>query len=416
MTSVAGALAGRTVQATPYQFAKVADNKGIFKDLDFPTINNGGEVAFRGTLANGDYAIYKGNAANLTEVARVGQAVDGGLLEGLGVFAIINDPGTVAFTSFRAAPNFAGITGLFARDGAGIHRIAPADPAQFFASFGYWLNNSEDISFNALAPSYTDLYLGHSSATPAAQLLLVGGSINSSIDAPVINDGGTIAFEAAHTSGNYIYVRDPAGGLTILASNPNPPSGSGGSNYLSYPDINNPGTVIFSMKQWDGGFGLYKSQNGALQQLLSADNTLFARTDGSPAINNLGDIAFYAGLDSGARGIFDGIDPVSNKVILAGDQLSGLTVSDVVFYRGLNDAGQIAFGVTFTDGSKGIYIATPVPEPSSAMLIVAALPLLFAMRRNRKVPLICQFAARFAQSPPCASSTSSATSRFHSRS
>lgn len=40
---------------------------------------------------------------------------------------------------------------------------------------------------------------------------------------------------------------------------------------------------------------------------------------------------------------------------------------------GLNDAGQIAVALSFTDGLSGVYVLTPVPEPATAMLVALAL-------------------------------------------
>jgi hypothetical protein len=89
-----------------------------------------------------------------------------------------------------------------------------------------------------------------------------------------------------------------------------------------------------------------------------------------PAINSLGTVAFYTTLKPGPplppgsgvyAGIFTGPDPVADKVIAVGDPLFGSTVADVQFYRGMNDAGQIAFYAGIVGGPSGIFLAEPAP-------------------------------------------------------
>ena len=45
----------------------------------------------------------------------------------------------------------------------------------------------------------------------------------------------------------------------------------------------------------------------------------------------------------------------------------------------INDLGQIVFEYTLEDGPSGVAIATPVPEPNSALLLFSALSILGRM-------------------------------------
>jgi hypothetical protein len=105
------------------------------------------------------------------------------------------------------------------------------------------------------------------------------------------------------------------------------------------------------------------------------------------SINDDGQVAFYATLAAGGAGIFTGADSISDKVIATGDPLLGSTVSEIAFgRRGLNDNGQIAFWARLANGQQGIFVATPVPEPNSIVLLLSAAGLLgiAGYRRRRQ--------------------------------
>ncbi len=69
-------------------------------------------------------------------------------------------------------------------------------------------------------------------------------------------------------------------------------------------------------------------------------------------------MAFRADLTVSGKGIFVGPDPVVNKVILTGDSLNGSTVTNLSFSKkGLNNLGQIAFYAELADGTRGIFQA-----------------------------------------------------------
>jgi hypothetical protein len=73
------------------------------------------------------------------------------------------------------------------------------------------------------------------------------------------------------------------------------------------------------------------------------------------------------------------------KVLDKGDILDGKVVSQAHLGRlGLN-SNQIAMAVVFEDRSSGIYIATPIPEPTTIALLVPAFGLLaICVRAARK--------------------------------
>jgi len=87
---------------------------------------------------------------------------------------------------------------------------------------------------------------------------------------------------------------------------------------------------------------------------------------GQVSINNRGEIVFGASLKAGGRGLFNGPDPVADKIIAIGDELLGSGVvglpQNFMNPRGLNNAGQILFSANLADGRTVIVRADPDGE------------------------------------------------------
>jgi hypothetical protein len=148
------------------------------------------------------------------------------------------------------------------------------------------------------------------------------------------------------------------------------------------------------------GRGLWAGAIGNLKLIVKdgdqvpgfAPNVLFGGTIGTTrsysqiSLNDNGLLAFLAGTSSGKLGLF-GADGAGNigYIIGTGDLLpigggQSKTVDDLDISE-LNTLNQVAFTAHFTDGTNGAFIAS-VPEPSAALIaIAAALPLL-ARRRH----------------------------------
>jgi hypothetical protein len=257
--------------------------------------------------------------------------------------------------------------------GSGKKPSTIATTAGDFQRFGFepTVNNSGVVAFKAqLDNSDQGLFSGQDGkrANITTHYLSSNSQFSEfgTLSRPSINNLGDIAFEeSVDSGGSGIFVTQEGGFKTIAEPDPNVNVGR--------PNLNDSGTVAFHR--------FFNDRAG--EELVSGDGgplTVIADTNGPfqsfgfyfgfvpPALNNNGDVAFFAELDTGGSGIFVGPDPVGDRVIGTGDTLDGSTVTNLRFCdEGLNDSGQLAFQATFDDPSVpdgrrvAIYRATPVP-------------------------------------------------------
>jgi hypothetical protein len=87
-----------------------------------------------------------------------------------------------------------------------------------------------------------------------------------------------------------------------------------------------------------------------------------------PGLTNLGTVVFNASY-SGGSGIFT----QNGLVVKTGNVIDGLTLTGFDAnlannVASINDNGEIAFFASFSDGTKAIVMATPIPEPATLAL------------------------------------------------
>jgi hypothetical protein len=105
----------------------------------------------------------------------------------------------------------------------------------------------------------------------------------------------------------------------------------------------------------------YRPADGSTETLADTDG-LFASFDFPIAINNRGEVAFGARRDDMVTGVFAGPDPVNDVVLRSGQPLFGQTVGNVrVGNKAINDRGQLAMVVEFTNLTRAIIVADPLP-------------------------------------------------------
>ena len=201
-----------------------------------------------------------------------------------------------------------------------------------------------------------------------------------------MNDTGTVAFRR----GNETSILTINGGLiTTIADS------SGPFNYFgAAPSLNEVGRVAFvaGVNGIDGGvFGIYSGNGGPLTTIADLSGPFSYLGDfnfGQPSINGSGSVAFVAGLDAGGGGLYTGDGAATSEVIGSGDPLFGSIITALTISpTSLNDAGQVAFYYELANGTTGIAIANPVPEPGGVSLLIGGLLTLLgsahANRRNR---------------------------------
>ena len=359
-----------------YTFTLVADSAGPFRNFYFPSpsLNAGGTVAFAANLDDGRLGIFTGNGGVVTTIAL------GALPNGSFGYPSINQAGTVAF--FATEGNGVGER-IVSGSGGPLTTVADAS-GQFrgFAS-GY------SVSINTTG---TVAFWASQDTGPAGIFINSGGTVTSGFlnSAPLfaefnasINDNGTVAFRTSNGTG-ILTVAD--GLITTITDS------SGPFNYFGRaPSLNNAGRVAFvaGINGIDGGvFGIYTGNGEPLTTIADLSGQFSYLGDfnfNQPPINAAGNVAFVAGLDAGGGGIFIGDGTTTSQILDARAPFFGSTLTGVgISPTSLNDSGQVAFYYELANGTTGIAIATPVPEPSSVgLLVFGALGILSG--RSRKL-------------------------------
>jgi hypothetical protein len=350
LTAIAVTSWGNRLQAS-YTFAKIADTTGSqYSWLSVDGLNNLGTVVFSTQLGQNDYGVYVGNGSSLTQVVRTGDVFSGQRFEMVNRGAV-DDLGRVAFTSFQSAPNWTGIRGVFLWNSGQLTQVASESTTEVA------INNNSNVAYVGSAPSYSNLCFWDGGTTTT---IVRGSDIHGSISFLTMNDTGSVAFSA---TSERLFTANGNSRTEIIGN-------SSAFSYLQGHDINNSGTVVFSGLLKAGGFALCEYLNGDTSTLVQTSTSDFTWI-GSTAINNLGQIAFTATPNGGSKGIYAGIDPLRDKVVAVGESLDNRVIADIGFAQRLNDSGQLAFWAKFADGNQAIFLASPIPEPSAFVLLVA---------------------------------------------
>lgn len=206
---------------------------------------------------------------------------------------------------------------------------------------------------------------------------------------PAISHQGTIAYEWRGPTGplgstDSLYTLH--NGVTTLVTSTQAAS----LTFFNTIAVNDAGTVVAST-----GPTLEMGNSMSFGAISTA--SLSISSIGNVAINDANAIAFKALLSSGGPAIYTHTDAGFTKVIAFGDAFDGSTVTGLAMSRdAINDRGEVTFWAKLANGEQGIFVASP--EPSSLALLTTALGIgLFAyLARRRRLTTI---SPRSVQSP-----------------
>lgn len=171
---------------------------------------------------------------------------------------------------------------------------------------------------------------------------------------------------------------------------------SGPYKFFGTPFFNSGGEAVVTGRHADNGDTILFWSDNEISMVVDQSG-VFQRVSSHLSINNHGDVLFNASLDESPNDtmtLYIWKDGVIDSIVGAGELLDGNTVVrfDGMGRNGqLNDAGQVVFNALFSDGSRAIYRATPIPVPEPATLVTllvgAILLVLFARRRRDRCAL-----------------------------
>jgi len=306
------------------------------------------------------------------------------------------------------APDTAGLffteidSAITNRWGEAVIAAATDDPAASFPG-GYWKITDNGMSAIAQAGDVAPGTGGRIFGNLRAGNAVAGGAGYSdapsvaTVDGAILAQTGNVAFNGyldpvdpyTGAGDEGIWVHDDAG-LSLVALVGDFAPGTAGLQYSDFNHLNYNAQGQFAfdaaLNSTDPAtdHGIWRGYPGALNLVARegdpapgvAGETFEYLTYG-PSMNDAGDLVFHARLaESGTEGVWVATsDGVVNLVLREGETLKvkdgdyrtiktlGVvegTPSSYVAQNGFNEAGQLAIAIEFTDGTAGIFLASPV--------------------------------------------------------
>lgn len=411
-----------------------AAGNGIFNNYNPVSFNDAGVAAFVGFLGStsagnaNDAGVYFGNGVTVTEVVREGDGAfgNGTFSDSFNTTPSINEAGQIAFRATLNGTTGGGAddTGVYLYTGGLLTEVVREGQAAPDADgvFGNLtsppaLNDVGQTAFYAnMSGTANNQGIFRVTGSTITQIARVGqappdgdGTINSFTSGAALNNVGQVAYSAFINSPNLtgVFRSDGSTVTQIARAGQAAPDANGTFDHVSGPALNDAGQVAFygallgTAAGSDDNSGVFLGDGNTITQVARAGN---AAPDGNgvfddfftSAINNAGQVAFYATLTSTTGGTADNVGIYLYDqslglitIVRKGDSLLGSTITALGFNgseafngderSGLNGLGQVAYFFNLADGRNGVAIAT-IPEPASALLLAAGGALLWRRR------------------------------------
>ncbi len=348
----------------------------IGRTLGINGLLDNGQVAVVGCIdqASQTCGILLGDGQSFTQVIQQGQAAP----DGDGTFGLV----TVAFPAFNRSGQFAfqvdllgataGASRIYRKDGPALTEIARTgqrapDGDGVFADFypGLAFNNLGQVAFivdlMGASSGHTRIY--RSDGSSLTEIARTGQ--------PAPDGNGTLTNLKSTRSGGALALND-LGQVVFMAELPGTLPNAGAHHGVFLGD----GTKLIQLVRTG-------------QTAPDDDNTIFGFTP--PVLNDVGQLAFELQSLTDAPGflqithigvyLYDGAELVpilhpGDLVNVGGGDIRAIAHND---HRGssglgsaeLNNRGQLAFDLRFTDGTSGVFLVTVVPETSPPALLGA---------------------------------------------
>jgi hypothetical protein len=371
------AIAMPAAAADGYTFTRVADSVEDGLDANSfgcPTINARGDVAIRAGRLEADGFNTTPGIYRVSPDGTLSTVVESSKYQFIGFAPSINESGQISFAATLDNRNSTEVILRAGVKGSPKTIASTADEFNFFG-FNTSLNDSGEVAFKAELDEEFGFVEGLFSGSGRdvtthyrndADVTLDGQPARFSGDdtRPSIDNAGEIVFEEnlqpdfergifSGSNGTFSSVAAPDPDFFVFSATSND---TGGAAFLRTVVAENEVEVV-------------KVTNGVTEVVADTRGEYsFFGTGRAPAINDAGDVAFLASLDSDFRdALYTGPDPATDRVIGPGETLDGATVSSVGFCEeGLSDDGELAFTAFFEDPETfelraAVYRATPTP-------------------------------------------------------
>jgi hypothetical protein len=336
-------------RAIDYQLSVVAKQGDIIggktlTGLDSATINNVGQVTYRGIFSDGK-ALITSNSI----ILKTGDVIDGKTISDIGL-SNVNDVGDLVFVG-----SFSGVSGIFAKSkliaqpGTSIGGLVITD----FGSFTQpSINNNGTVGFVAGISGgralFTENAVVAAPFTVIDSTVITGFSNGGRVD---VSDTGRILFKATTGSGDNYFTQN----RRIYAPG------------MMYGSLTAAGANWVGMNEWDD-VGITVIPTGSRPRTIVVDDVQVisesSSIDGLPvsnfsseSLNDFGRVAFTANIN--IPGLGSGIFTPTDEVAGPGSIVGGGILSNC-FGSVLNNNGDVVFLADFLNGTRGVILAKPI--------------------------------------------------------